>query len=243
MGRGAHRQPTPQHRRDRAAGRRAAHHGGDQEQRVRARRRQRRRVLDTVDAVAGVAVVKLNEAVALRDGGVRKPVLLMGPFDEPDLQEAVARDITPMVYTPIGDALDRVSAKLGKTIPIHVRLDTGMGRGRCAGPQRPGPVRDLAARSSVQSEGLQTTLTEDPEIDPLQFGDCARRARRCAGRGSMSGGCMPRPATRCSTNPMPSSRWCGSGWRSTASTRSSVSARWACSISGRWLRYAHASPT
>ena len=127
------------------------------------------RVLDTVDAVAGVAVVKLNEAVALRDGGVRKPVLLMGPFDEPDLQEAVARDITPMVYTPIGDALDRVSAKLGKTIPIHVCLDTGMGRVGVPVCDALALARDLAARSSVQIEGLQTTLTEDPEIDPLQI--------------------------------------------------------------------------
>ena len=66
------------------------------------------RALEPLDAIAGLAVVKLNEAVALREAGIRKPVLLMGPFDERDLEEAVSRDIMPMVYTPIGDVLDQV---------------------------------------------------------------------------------------------------------------------------------------
>ena len=127
------------------------------------------RTLDALAAVAGLAVVKLNEAVALREGGVRKPVLLMGPFGESDLEEAVARDITPMVYTPIGDALDRIAAKLGKTIPIHVCLDTGMGRVGVPVRDAAALVRDLAGRSSVRIQGLQTTLSEDPELDPLQI--------------------------------------------------------------------------
>lgn len=127
------------------------------------------RILESLDEVAGLAVVKLNEAVALRDGGVRKPVLLMGPFAESDLEAAVARDIMPMVYTPIGDALDRVSAKLGKTIPIHVCLDTGMGRVGVPVRDAVALVGDLAGRASVRIEGLQTTLSEDRELDPRQI--------------------------------------------------------------------------
>src|SRR5262245_11306122 len=44
------------------------------------------RVLEPLEAVAGFAVVKLHEAVSLRDVGIRKPVLLMGPFDEAELE-------------------------------------------------------------------------------------------------------------------------------------------------------------
>src|SRR5437773_7200506 len=43
------------------------------------------RVLDPLDPVAGFAVVKLHEAITLADAGVRKPVLLMGPFDTREL--------------------------------------------------------------------------------------------------------------------------------------------------------------
>ncbi|HAK56703.1 MAG TPA: alanine racemase [Acidobacteria bacterium] len=127
------------------------------------------RILDPLDAVEGMAVVKLNEAVALRDAGIRKPVLLMGPFDEANLEEMVARDIMPMVYTPIGDALERVAAKLQKTIPIHVCLDTGMGRVGVPARDAAPLVRDLAGRAGVRIEGLQTTLSEDAELDPMQI--------------------------------------------------------------------------
>src|SRR6185436_2888144 len=38
------------------------------------------RVLDPLPSIAGFAVVKMHEAMALRDAGVAKPILLMGPF-------------------------------------------------------------------------------------------------------------------------------------------------------------------
>ncbi len=88
------------------------------------------RMLEPMSEVAGVAVVKLQEAMTLRDGGIRKPILLMGPFDEKNLEDAVARDITPMIYLPLGDALDRIAAKHQKKIPIHVCVDTGIGQSR-----------------------------------------------------------------------------------------------------------------
>src|SRR5579864_14785 len=69
------------------------------------------RVFEPMAEVAGFAVVKLDEAVRLRESGIKKPVLLMGPFDEKNLEDVVARNILPMVYTPIGPALDRVAKK------------------------------------------------------------------------------------------------------------------------------------
>src|SRR5437868_4605399 len=57
-------------------------------------------ILEPETAIAGFAVVKFNEAMSLRDAGIRKPILLLGPFDENNLQDAVARQIMPMIYTP-----------------------------------------------------------------------------------------------------------------------------------------------
>src|SRR5215467_137146 len=37
------------------------------------------RILESFSAIDGLAVVKLHEAMSLRDAGVRKPILLMGP--------------------------------------------------------------------------------------------------------------------------------------------------------------------
>jgi alanine racemase len=47
------------------------------------------RLLEPLAEVYGFAVVKLHEAATLRDAGVRKPILLMGPFDEKSLKEGI----------------------------------------------------------------------------------------------------------------------------------------------------------
>jgi alanine racemase len=136
------------------------------------------RILEGQSGIAGLAVVKLDEAVALRDGGVKAPVLLMGTVDDVELGEALARDITPMVYTPVGDALERHAARLGRPIGIHVCVDTGIGRVGVPLREAESLVRDLAGRRSVRIDGIMMTFTEDPDFDPVQlrrFEDLVRR--------------------------------------------------------------------
>lgn len=125
--------------------------------------------LDSQPEVAGFAVVKFHEAISLRDSGIRKPILLMGPFDEKNLEDAATRDITPMVYTPQGSALERVAAKLRKPVPIHVCIDTGIGRVGVPYHQAAALIRDLASRKSVQIQGTMMTFTEDPDFDKEQM--------------------------------------------------------------------------
>jgi alanine racemase len=127
------------------------------------------RVLEPERAIAGFAVVKLHEAHALRDAGVQKPILLMGPCNEMELQDAVVRKIRPMVYTPLGQVLDRISSKIQSAIPIHICVDTGIGRVGVPYRQAPSLIKDLASRKSVRVEGTMMTFTEDPEFDAEQL--------------------------------------------------------------------------
>ena len=127
------------------------------------------RALEPHAAIAGFAVVKLSEAVTLRDGGIRKPVLLMGPFDDANLREMVSRDITPMVYTPIGGALEREAARLGRPIPIQICIDTGIGRVGVPYREASALIQDLAARKGVTLAGIMMTLTEDAAYDQVQL--------------------------------------------------------------------------
>src|SRR6266702_3026640 len=86
------------------------------------------RLLEPQPEIFGFAVVKLHEAICLRDAGIRKRILLLGPFDEKNLEDAVARSVIPMVYTPLGPALDNIAAKTQKPVPLHICVDTGIGR-------------------------------------------------------------------------------------------------------------------
>lgn len=125
--------------------------------------------LEPLEFVRGFAVIKLHEAVALRDAGLRKPVLLMGPVPERDLADIATRDVTLMVYTPIADALARASAKTGRTMAVHVCVDTGLGRVGVPHARALDLIRTLARAKGVRIDGTMMTFTEDEEFDREQL--------------------------------------------------------------------------
>ena len=124
--------------------------------------------LESSPAVHGFAVVKLEEALHLREVMIKKPILLMAPLDADDLHIAVSANVMPMVYTPIGDLLQKESERLGRVIPIHVCVDTGIGRVGVPHRQAAALIRDLAGRKGVTIDGTMMTFTEDPEFDREQ---------------------------------------------------------------------------
>jgi alanine racemase len=127
------------------------------------------RALEPLDAIAGFAVVKLHEAMTLRDAGVSKPILLLGPFATTELADIVARRVMPMVYTPIGGDIDRVATGVRHPVALHVCVDTGIGRVGVPFRHARSLITDLASRRSVSIAGTMMTFTEDPEFDAEQL--------------------------------------------------------------------------
>jgi len=125
--------------------------------------------LEPQPEIFGFAVVKLHEGISLRDAGIRKPILLLGPFDERNLEDAVARGITPMVYALLGPALDKSAAKTQKPVPLHICIDTGIGRVGVPYRDAATLIRDLAGCKSVSIQGTMMTFTEDPDFDKEQL--------------------------------------------------------------------------
>ncbi len=126
------------------------------------------KALDGHPSIAGFAVVKLQEALDVRAQAVKPPVLLMGPVDDSDLRLVISRNIMPMVYTPIGDQLQREAARMGRPVPIHVCVDTGIGRVGVPHRSAGSLIRDLASRKGVAIDGTMMTFTEDLEFDKEQ---------------------------------------------------------------------------
>lgn len=123
------------------------------------------RILEPLDAIEGLAVVKLSEALRLREDGVTKPVLLMAYCEGEELEEALRRDITPMVYTPMGEQLERLARRLDKTVAVEVKVDTGLGRLGVRENEAMPVYRDLAGREGVSIQGSFITCTEDEDFD------------------------------------------------------------------------------
>jgi len=127
------------------------------------------RALSPAAAVLGFAVVKLHEAVTLRDAGIRKPILLMGPVADRDLPELARRDITLMVYTPVAAALERTAAAAGRALNVHICVDTGLGRVGVPHLEAPALIADVARAAGVRLQGLMMTFAEDEAFDREQL--------------------------------------------------------------------------
>lgn len=87
------------------------------------------RALECSRMCAALAVSLVEEGVELREAGIALPVLVMGPAQAGGHAELVARDLTPVV-SDAGD-LERLAAigrGRGRPVPIHLKVDTGMGR-------------------------------------------------------------------------------------------------------------------
>jgi alanine racemase len=127
-------------------------------------------LLDRLDDVRMLAVVRPDEALTLRRAGVRKPVLLMGPASEDELMELVPLDVVQSPYRAEAPTLlARVARRLNRPVRAHIYMDTGMHR--MGMPVREAlPWLSALGRSGVRVEGAFTELVEDAEFDVAQAG-------------------------------------------------------------------------
>jgi alanine racemase len=79
--------------------------------------------------VSWLGVARLEEAVVIRDGGVKAPILVLGYVHPERAKEAADYDATLTVYDPaLAKQLSDEAVKIGAVIPVHVKIDTGMRR-------------------------------------------------------------------------------------------------------------------
>ena len=76
-----------------------------------------------------LACADIEEGVALREGGVRIPILIFGALSVSDLDGLVEFSLTPTISTPgAAKAVEAVAARRGTTLGYHLEIDTGMHR-------------------------------------------------------------------------------------------------------------------
>jgi alanine racemase len=79
--------------------------------------------------VWGLGVASLDEAAALRAAGISGPIVCLMPILPAEANRAVALDVTIAITGwPQVDALAAAATAAGKRAPVHVEVDTGMGR-------------------------------------------------------------------------------------------------------------------
>ncbi len=76
-----------------------------------------------------LGVARIEEAVPLRKAGLAAPILIFG-YTPPDLASTLIEyELSQSVYSwTSASALSEKAARLGKTIKVHLKVDSGMGR-------------------------------------------------------------------------------------------------------------------
>jgi len=119
-----------------------------------------------------LAVSCLDEALELRQGGIRMPILILGHTPHEYTETLIDNHITQTV-SALAKAREYSAAAsaLGKTLKVHIKLDTGMSRlgFLCAGSYFEGGV-DNVIRScglpNLEPEGIYTHFAVSDEPDP-----------------------------------------------------------------------------
>ncbi|MBI4501430.1 MAG: alanine racemase [Gemmatimonadetes bacterium] len=141
-------------------------------------------ILDGLPQISGFAVVRPIEAMSLRDAGVTKSILLMGPASDEEAVELVLRDVRLAPFTDGAvEQLARVTRKVEKPIGVHLYVDTGMGRMGLPIARALPWIARVAALDRVRIEGTFTELTEDSDFDREQV----ERLRALAGQATARG--------------------------------------------------------
>ena len=144
------------------------------------------------EGAAMLAVATVEEGIELRRGGVRAPVLVFGEVDRIQAEEAHEHSLSAVLFdrrqAPV---FDRVAQKNGRPFPIHVKVDTGMGRLGFTPEAALDFLAELPAYPGLKLEGWMTHLSsadgcaeEDHAFTKAQlsvFAEGAARARKVCG--------------------------------------------------------------
>ena len=104
-----------------------------------------------------LAVGRVDEGIALREAGITAPILVMGYSLPGDVEDAIARALTLTVADLASvEAVSALARRLGRPIPVHVKVDTGMGRFGMLPDEVLPFVAEVSALPGVRIEGLYT---------------------------------------------------------------------------------------
>ncbi len=134
-----------------------------------------------------LAVGDSSEALALREAAIAAPIAVLGALVEREIDEVVHHGITPTVHS-----LDRVklldlkARRHGRRLPVHLMVDTGMGRLGVRPSSAEALLVEIASRPNLVLEGVAThfaAAADDPAFTTEQLARFTALLARARARG------------------------------------------------------------
>ncbi|WP_428276676.1 alanine racemase [Candidatus Palauibacter sp.] len=127
-------------------------------------------LLADMPQVGGIAAVRVEEALAMREEGVTKPIVVMAEGSGDEIEELARHDVLPSVW--LDDAprrLRSVSGRIGRPVPVQLFIDTGMNREGMPYTRARRWIEELVQSEYVDVNGTYTMFTHDLDHDREQL--------------------------------------------------------------------------
>lgn len=125
-------------------------------------------IAESANALADFfAVATLEEALELRDAGVKKPILILGYIHPGGNEAAIEHDIRMTVFDyDTAILVSEAAVKAGKSAKIHIKTDTGMSRvGLRPDDESLDIIKRIKALPGIEIEGMFTHLYASDSAD------------------------------------------------------------------------------
>jgi alanine racemase len=106
-----------------------------------------------------LGVANADEGVQLRVSGIDAHIVILGPSTEFEIEDIIKYNLTPSVSDlTFARKLQKALKKSGKTINIHIEVDTGMGRGGTMHGEALQLIDNILTLPDINLEGIFSHL-------------------------------------------------------------------------------------
>jgi alanine racemase len=114
-----------------------------------------------------LAVAVLDEAIELRQAGIKAPIFILG-YTQPERSEEVVKyDLEQSIFSfESAEALSKAAKAQNKTVSVHVKIDTGMGRvGLQPDNESVEIIKEISNLANLKIKGIFTHFATADEIN------------------------------------------------------------------------------
>lgn len=123
--------------------------------------------IESRDYLFGFAVATAEEAIALRQSGILKPIMILGYVFPEHYEEIVEYNIISTIFEfNTAKKLSDIALTKKKNIEIHIKIDTGMSRiGLKDNPESIEIIKEIIKLPLLETKGIFTHFAKADETD------------------------------------------------------------------------------
>ncbi|MBN1472990.1 MAG: alanine racemase [Syntrophaceae bacterium] len=114
-----------------------------------------------------LGVANADEGIQLRISGIEAPIVILGPSTAAEIEEIIKYNLTSSVSEiSFARQLQKALQQAGRKLPVHIEVDTGMGRGGTMRGEALKLVTDISKLSNIIIEGIFSHYAASEVIVP-----------------------------------------------------------------------------